>query len=751
MGKDRKIVLVGILAVLVSGFVPSRLVAEEAEGPLWKGKEVELTVMMEYVSKLLDKRFIYDPDQLKNRKIAVLSTSRIPKESVYKIFHSIMRMNGFILVEYAEYVRVEQAANAKEVQTGVYSETEAAKFADQDRVITRIFQLQNANANNVSAIVKQLLQKDEQAVPLMESNSVVVTGSARNLERVAAVIEASDQAPPSTTSEYMELKHANAEDVAKQLQPLLKGLTAERQQKGGTPARLSTSQVIAVQRTNALILSGAQDELAELKKLIAELDVPGVKTRTEYLELKYAEAAAVARHLQPLVKASTTERGKPGPQSGLPALDISADPRTNGLVVAGTDEEIRTVRDLIAKLDVEVPTLKSTVKVFRVQNADAEDLVKTLQSVLAGEVVPESAGGPAGADGKAPLPVRTQQSEIDMIAQRGAIVVRAPAATLERIEALLKELDIRKPKVLIEAAIIELTVTKDFDIGVELATVDKPGGNIRGFGSTSVGISSLLDTNNDGIPDARVPLPGPGAIAGIFKNSYGDIPILIKALEQKTGLRVLAAPMVIADDNEEASFAASDQYPVATFSTTQSTTDVRTFGGFQEAKIQLKIKPNINEQEGYLRLNVEQLVEAFQGDPVAANLPPRKISREVKAVLTVPDGRTVAVGGLSNNRLQKTRSGVPFLQHIPLLGMAFRGDDKSDVQTRLYIFVNPKILKDLSFEDYQRLSDERKQKMDEFMKEQEKKDGKFWKKKEKETDEKGPGGAETTEEPRKTE
>lgn len=730
MGKAN-LALLTALAATLTGIPQLRAEsAEEAEGPLWRGKEVEVTVMMEYVSKLLDKRFIYDPDQLKGRKIAVLSTSRIPKESIYKIFHSILRMNGFVLVEYKDYVRVESASNARQIQTGVFKAGEAAGISDEDRIITRIFQLENANANSMSAVVKQLLHRDyEQAVPLSESNTMVVTGFARNLERVAAVIEASDRPVVSTASEYLELEHAKADEIAKQLQPLLKGFTGRRHRKGIMATRMASSQVIAVPRTNGVILSGTEEEVAELKKLVAELDVPGLEVKTQFLELKFTEASRVVRHLEPLVKAFTSARSRPGPKNQLAPMELSGDPRTNGLVMTGTNEELQAVRELVAKLDVEVPTVKPAVKVFRVQNADAAELVKALQGVVFAEGQSESvettgAGGQARA-----VRLAMPDREIQMIAQGGAIIVRAPTATLERIGALLKELDVRRPKVLIEAAIVELTVTKGFDLGVELATVDRPTGDPRPFADTAVGISRLLDTDGDGIPDAKLPLSGAGLVAGIFKNTYGDIPVLLRALESKAGLRVLAAPMVIADHNEEASFTAADQYPVATFSTTQSTTDVTSFGGFEEAKIQLKIRPNINEEEGYVRLEIEQLVESFQGDPVSANLPPRKISREVKAVLTVPDGRTVAVGGLSNSKLQKSRTGVPVLQHIPILGFAFRGKTSSDVQTRLYVFVNTKILKDLSFEDYEELSRERRRKLDEFMEEQEKSDRKFWKRK----------------------
>lgn len=732
--------LIGLAILVLFGAGPLAPLPAAAEtrgedGPMWKGEDVEITVMMEYISKFLNKRFVYDPNQLRGKKIAVLSNTRIPQNKVYSIFQSILQMYGFVLIEYEEYVRVEQAANARLLQTGVYSPQEAARFLDQDRMLTRVFALQYADANTLSAVVQRLIHPQyEQVIAIVDSNTLVVTGFARNLERIANVVEASDRVGPDSMIEYAALKYARTDDVTKQIQPLVQGFVTRRNRLGTRATRIPPPQVIPVAANNGIILAGTEDEMKELRSLLERLDVPGLEVKTEFLELKHAIAEDLLRQVDPLVKTYALERTKPGPKNGLAAVQIVADPRTNGLVLTGTEDEIQGFKDLVSKLDVEVARLETMVRVFPIRNADAEELAKVLEKILKSSAAASGAasGRPAGAlAAAAEAGARGGAGEIELVAQRGVIVVRASAATLDRVEKLLKELDIRKPKVLIEAAIVELTVDKSFDIGVELATVHEPTQDPRPFGATSVGISQLLDTNNDGIPDARIPLAGPGIVAGIFKEKVGNIPLLLKALESKARVRVLAAPLVVADDNQEALFKASDQVPVATFTTTQSTTDVTSFGGFQEAKIELKIKPTINEEDGYLRLDIKQIVEAFQGDPVSVNLPPRKISREVSAVVTVPNGRSVVVGGLNNNRLEKAVRGVPYLQRIPLLGILFRGKNDQDVQTRVYAFVCPTIFSDLSFEDYERISRERQKEIDEFILEEEEREKIKFRKKEK--------------------
>ncbi|MDA1139932.1 MAG: hypothetical protein O3B01_15260 [Planctomycetota bacterium] len=719
---------------------------EPKNGLLWQGGDLELQILMEYVSKVLDKRFVYNPSDIKGKKVAMLSDKRMEPEAMYELLQTILQMNNYILVEYKDFIRVEPAANAKTMQTGVFSPEEVKAFKGQDRMITQVFTLEHSEVASLSAMLTRLIQPQyEQIIPLPNSNMLVVTGFARNVERIAAVVEAADTPAPKVFSEYRELKYADAVDVAKQLVAIAKNIQAARPNAGLINKNLPPPSVAPVSKTNGLILTGLEDEVQDMKDLLDRIDQPGIKMVSEFIELNYAISTEVSQHLLPIVKSMTEERMKPGVKNGLGPVQLSADSRTNGLLITAAPDEITVFKNLITKLDVDLPELESVVRVYPVKNAEAEDLAKVLLQILKpNEAQGTSSSQTATAAAAAKQAAITGEvdlgapTDLEIVAQGGVIVVRAPGITLDRIADLIKQLDIRRPKVLIEAAIVELTVTDDFNLGVELATVDKPTGRPRLFGATSVGLSSLVDTNNDGTIDARIPLPGNGIVAGVFKDSFGNIPLLLKALDAKVGVRVLAAPMIIADHNEEATFSAKDSFPVATFTTTQSTTDVTSFGNFQEAKIELKIKPNINEEEGYLRLEIDQLVESFQGDPVAPNLPPRKVSRQVKATLTVPNRKTVAVGGLSNNRVERSQTGVPILQHIPLLGAAFRAKGKKNVSTRLYVFVTTTILKDESFEDYRKLSEEKKDQMDEFMKEQEKSRGwKLWKKDERKKYDKG--------------
>jgi general secretion pathway protein D len=238
---------------------------------------------------------------------------------------------------------------------------------------------------------------------------------------------------------------------------------------------------------------------------------------------------------------------------------------------------------------------------------------------------------------------------------------------------------------------------------VELATIGKPGDSARGFGATSFSMSKLVDTNADGIPDARLPLPNTGLLSGIYKDQIGNIPALLYALEKQGKLSVLQIPVAVTSDNQIALLEVADERPTETFTSTTAGSDFRSFSGYEKAGLTLKITPHISE-ERYLRLETEVSVAEFgeaSADPV---IPPPKISRELKVAVSVPNGNTIVLGGLVRSADRETINGVPLLMDIPGLGALFRRTVTQKERTTLYVFITPQIFSDEEFHDFKRAS-----------------------------------------------
>jgi hypothetical protein len=136
-----------------------------------------------------------------------------------------------------------------------------------------------------------------------------------------------------------------------------------------------------------------------------------------------------------------------------------------------------------------------------------------------------------------------------------------------------------------------------------------------------------------------------------------------------------------------------------------------TFGGYQSAELLLNISPHISaeEQHQYLRLDINFKVEAFTAAPDPRNqLPPPRISREITTVVNAPSDSVVVIGGLTTDDDREVVSKVPILGDIPIIKYLFRSSTRDRTKRNLYLFLAPRILRDVDFHDLKSLSDQKK-------------------------------------------
>jgi general secretion pathway protein D len=276
------------------------------------------------------------------------------------------------------------------------------------------------------------------------------------------------------------------------------------------------------------------------------------------------------------------------------------------------------------------------------------------------------------------------------------------------IASIIEELDQRPPQVLIKAFAVEIADIDTFDFGVELASIGEPGDNPRGFGGTVMGMSTLVDSDGDGIVDSKVPVETEGVTMGVFNDTVGEIPILLQALKKNNTINVRTAPEIVVNNNSPATLSVVNQQPTTSSTIGAGGQQITSFSGFEDAGISLDISPHITEANT-LRMEVTMAFEQFQGDPIDPNVPPAKVSRELTTNVTIPNGRTLVVGGLQTENKSLTVTGIPFISDIPFLGEAFKRTSEVTTTNNLYVFITPYILYDYAFGDFEHLTDVRKQ------------------------------------------
>ncbi|MEQ1894411.1 MAG: secretin N-terminal domain-containing protein, partial [Planctomycetota bacterium] len=400
------------------------------------------------------------------------------------------------------------------------------------------------------------------------------------------------------------------------------------------------SQNVVPAGERSLIMQGFGSYIASLAKLLKLVDDYSAQDALEtpvfdLIPLEFAAAEDVADLLEQLLEAQQEQlRNRPrqqiegqGVSSALQNNDVESKilvyARNNSLLVMAMPDDMPRIKDLIARLDVDVIEPERNFHVYSLQNVKAKDLQEVLDEFLSGaeRLSGNTTGGTGGrptgggdAGGGAAGGSARTSNEVVVVADEGSnsLLIAANKTRYEEVLELLRQLDKRQDQVLIESALIELSGTDFRDIGFEWALADTNGDG--GFGVTGLGLSTLDDTNGDGAPDVRKPNnPTGGLVAGILSGDEVNLPLLLSAAARTTGANVLNVPSVLVNNNGKATVTTKDEFPTTTV-TNQGAggTTQENFNGFQEAGITLEISPSISASR-YLRLDISLTVSNFAG------------------------------------------------------------------------------------------------------------------------------------------
>jgi type IV pilus assembly protein PilQ len=306
-------------------------------------------------------------------------------------------------------------------------------------------------------------------------------------------------------------------------------------------------------------------------------------------------------------------------------------------------------------------------------------------------------------------------SDQKILSKRGSAVVDPRTNTifvqdivdkLDDVRRLLKQIDVAVRQVLIEARIVEASDTFSRNLGARLGFVDLtgrgarlPGGTHRitaGGGLASTGfltgqIADQPDFFDDGV-SVNMPAPGlggvnPGQFSLILMNDAMSkfLDLEITALQADGKGKIISSPRVITADNVEAVIEQGTEIPYQ-----QATSSGATSVSFRKATLSLKVKPQIAPNDSIImKLNVNK-------DSVGANTSagPSIDTKQVSTEVLVDSGGTVGIGGIFEQEESSTRTKVPMLGDIPVIGILFRQDLRRNDKRELLIFVTPRVVKD---------------------------------------------------------
>ncbi|MEO8139343.1 MAG: secretin N-terminal domain-containing protein [Gemmatimonadota bacterium] len=257
-----------------------------------------------------------------------------------------------------------------------------------------------------------------------------------------------------------------------------------------------------------------------------------------------------------------------------------------------------------------------------------------------------------------------------------ALLIRATPHDHEVLAAAVEELDLRPLQVLIEVLIVEARRTRDFSIGTSLFL---PPQHLKGGGNGTIG----GETKGAGLGDLVLRLLNVGR---------ADLDATLSASESRGDVRIISRPVLLASNNTEASFLVGSQRPfvqVSRLLPTDNNNQDRVVQ-YRDVGTKLRVRPTIN-QDGYVSLAIQQEINAATNE-VAFDAPVIS-TREATTQVFVRDGQTIMLGGLKDQQRDRSRSGVPLLSGLPIIGALFGSTSRNDSDTELYLFITPRILR----------------------------------------------------------
>ncbi len=326
--------------------------------------------------------------------------------------------------------------------------------------------------------------------------------------------------------------------------------------------------------------------------------------------------------------------------------------------------------------------------------ADTSRSARLQRRGTAGGVVGGAGVGTAGVGAAAAALGLTGDVMIIPDEVNNAIIVRANAMDWAKIKKTVETLDIVPRAVLIEVTVAEVTLTKDFQFGVQwfFRDVDVDSGVLSGASRQTTLTTDVASEAAKAIGTAVVGGLGLGWVANV-----GDIAVLLQALSTKTKVNILSTPTLLATDNQEASITVGGREPIPTGTAigAAGTTDaVISSIQYEETGVILNVTPHINAG-GLVRMDLEQTIRNVDNRNVTVgnnNTAPSFSERNIKTTLLAQDGSTVVIGGIIQNRATESLGGIPGLKDLPLIAPLFSSKNNGLNRIELIIAITPHVI-----------------------------------------------------------
>ncbi|NKB25437.1 MAG: type II secretion system protein GspD [Kiritimatiellae bacterium] len=659
-----------------------------------KFSNAPLDQVLEFYSDLTGRTIIKSPGV--NANITLRARTRLTPIEALQAIESILAMNNVGFVPLGEkFLKVVQITTTRTEGMSFNRILPEETFPETDKLVSQIIDLKFIEIPEAQPILEQFKHTYGKIQPLKRANSLLITDTEQNLQRMIDIIQYIDQPIPIKEEiKIFELIYIKPSDVASKLNEIIADSQAQQQSQ----PRIAT---------------------------------PTQPARNPAGVIRARRAAAAQSRAQ--TAAELVERGIIQGK-----VKIVSDDRTGILFIISRPINIPFFEQIITVLDR--PTDPNfVVRVLALEYAEAEEIAGILNEFI-GAASSEANTGATGADssnqttGNGNSPNNRGQALVDFIRtrtqQRVEQAVNEEATKFGRLSPLTKiladkrtnalmlmgqkddiaalkdvidQLDVMLGQVLIEVVILEVLLDDQLRYGVDWLQraftiyneeTAGPGGGLTlrepvaafGGGQNFSG-TAFIDAST---VDRNTPLPSSlSYYATLFDLNLDAI---IQLAATSSDARILSTPVILTADNTEAKIVVGEERPVVTTTSTTTAGSIRSSFEYRSIGINLTVTPRINP-ERFVVMEITQSADAVGGEvEIDGNLVPTITKREFSASVAVGNRETIILGGLVQSSDRESKSKVPILGDIPIIGNLFRSSTDIEARTELLVLITPYVL-----------------------------------------------------------
>jgi general secretion pathway protein D len=616
-------------------------------------QDADLAELVNHISGLTGKRFIYGA-KVRQIKATVVSPEPVTLEEAYQAFLSILDANGMTIVPHGRFLKIIDSGGVVTQDTPIIARGEPVP--DSDRFVTRLYRLEHVGGDEAMALLGKFKSKDGDLSVYAPGRLLIITDTATQVRRLMRIVEEIDVGGSGQHMWIEPVHNGTAQELAKRVNELF-DLSAAPPAPGAPPNAKANglNKVIADEQTNSLIVVGTEDSYLRLLEVLKRLD------------------------------SQSSETGK--------------------------------------------------IHVLPLQHAIAEEMSATLNQMLggAGKAPAPAGGAPGGAA------AGTFEGELRVTADKStnSLIITSSNRDYATMRLVVDKLDHARRQVFIEAVIMDLSVSDSTTMGMSFH-----GGDVLGaaqdtllLGGFQAGKSvafpadpSLLQGFAAGIRGPALPNTTNLLGTGLSVPEFG---VVLNAVAASGRSNILATPHIIATDNVAAEISIGENIPLQTnvgggASALSGLAGgaagaaglgglLGGLGGFsaprQDVGNKIKVTPHINESN-QVRLEIDQ--ESSAPGATSGTLGAVSITkRTANTTVVVQDQQTVVIGGLMSDEYTTSRTKVPVLGDLPLLGALFRTSDVQKRKKNLLLVLTPHVIRDQ--EDLRKIFERKIQERQEFL------------------------------------